>query len=142
MSRGTRRLDCGCLAHGPGPGPEGIIILPRFRDPDCDIYHNYRRCQNARSGGRQTLHLRNSIDDYTYEFVSDGLKVNHVPTDSAYYGYLYAGDVITHVDFALYQRGLITPLREQLAAGHRDSVMISVQRLRFAISLVYELVKG
>ena len=73
-SEGTRRLDCDCLAHGPGPGPEGIIILTRFRDPDCDIYHNYRRCQNARSGGRQTLHLGNSIDDYTYEFVNDALR--------------------------------------------------------------------
>ena len=91
---------------------------------------------------RQTIQLRTSSDDYEHEFVRDGLKVNRVPSDSAYYDHLYTGDVITHVDFAPYQSGLITQLRKQLMAGHRVSVMISVRRPRQGISLVFELVKG
>ena len=129
-----RILDCGCSAHG--PVPEGIV--PGFRNPDCDI-HNFRH-RNARFGGRQTIHLRRSTDGYAYEFIRDGLKVNHVPTDSDYYGYLYAGDVITGVDSAPYERGMITPLRKKVMDGQIDSINLSVRRVGWGRLLTFGLV--
>ncbi len=89
----------------------------------------------------QSISLATVEDDFEYEFVHDGLKVTHVPTDSDYHGSLQPGDVITHVNQRSYQRGMFAPLRRDLIEGKRDDIFVSVRRPGYDREIGFVLVR-
>lgn len=77
----------------------------------------------------QVISLVSSTDDYAFEFNAAGqVTILSVPNWSAYHGHFRSGDVIVKVDGQAYQQGMLTPYRQQVMAGQRNNVSVTVNR--------------